>query len=133
MSQMQGPNAPSWLCKSIIEGVQALVALKLRGAPKADTLQTVANLWIVAVTSRPIAWDETLDKPRIRKAFHDLSATSEFWPAPAQFLNALRPRSDFQSPQINPPRSSKMPPHIREQINAFVNRGKRIADGDTTH
>lgn len=130
MSQMQGPNAPGWLCQAIIEGVQGLVALKLRGAPKADTLQTVANLWIVAVTSRPIAWDEALDKPRIRQAFLDLSATAEYWPAPAQFLNALRPRADFQAPQINPPRSNGIPPDIRKWLNDFSSRGKRIAEGN---
>lgn len=81
----------AWLRREIAKGVAGLLALRLDGAPAADSATKTADIWLVAVT-KGRDWDEEKDAVRIRKAFETLFATCERWPAPAQLLRELQAR-----------------------------------------
>jgi hypothetical protein len=81
-----------WLKSEIADGLQRLISLRLRNAPSSDTVTATAVVWYETVASRPISWDERLDRKRIKTAFSELCATVDSFPAPAQFLRALPPR-----------------------------------------
>lgn len=111
---------PDWLAKAVMAGLQRLLALRLRGSPATDMLAGTAKAWLAAIVSRPIAWDEQRDLPRIQRAFIDLSATVDQWPSPKQLMDAMPKSEPIDSRRLPPPRSSSMPPHVREWINNFV-------------
>lgn len=112
-----------WFKDEIINGLQALVAIRLRGAPSAETLPTVAKVWMTALSSRPIQWDENQDIGRIRAAFVELAATAKHWPSPADFLAVLPARK----PQVAlpPPVDRSMSPKTREMLDGLLNRMRR--------
>jgi len=78
----------AWLKREIAAGVSGLIALRLDGAPAADSAIKTAEIWLIAMT-KGRGWDEARDVVRIRKAFETLFATCERWPAPAQLLREL--------------------------------------------
>lgn len=111
-----------WFKDEIINGLQALVAIRLRGAPSAETLPTVAKVWMTALSSRPVEWNEGLDTARIRAAFVELAATAKHWPSPAEFLALLPARK----PQVAlpPPSDRSMSPETRKMLDGLLNRMK---------
>lgn len=111
---------PEWLKQSIIEGLQGLMILRLRGTPAAETVTALANVWIAAITSRPILWDEQQDRPRIRAAFVELAATIDRWPAPAEFLAVLPQRRPQNA--LPPPVDREMSPKTRKMVTDLLNR-----------
>lgn len=112
---------PDWLRAEIVKGLQALLVLRLRGAPAADTVQAVANVWVAAIASRPIHWVQERDAERLRTAFLTLTATAESWPAPSALISAI-PLAEQTQKLLARPQSRTMPPHIRQQIDAFIRR-----------
>lgn len=117
-------NAPQWLRNLIVDGLQGLLVLRLRGAPAADTVKAVANAWVTVIASRPIAWDEDLDAERVRRAFVQLASTAEYWPAPAMFLESLAPRQPAAVPMLERPQTREIPPAVKAQLARFLNRSK---------
>lgn len=111
-----------WLRNAIVEGFQGLIALNLDHAPTADALKAMVTVWVRTLQDAPVMWDEQQDRERIRRAFRILAATTERWPAPATFLHVLPPRVELK--RLTPPTSTKMPPEIRAQLNAFLTKGK---------
>lgn len=117
-------NAPHWLRNVVIEGLQMLVVLRLRGAPANDTAKALANAWVAVLVSRPIAWDVALDLPRIRQGFLRLAGTCEYWPAPATFLEAMPAREPVSVPMLDAPRSRQIPPEAKAALDRFLKRVK---------
>lgn len=113
-----------WLRNAVVDGLQGLLVLRLRGAPATDTVKAVANAWVAVLANRPIAWDEKLDRERIRQAFLQLAATCEHWPAPATFLDALPRRVPIATPLIDKPRSREIPPEARAALDKFLRKVK---------
>ncbi|MEX5342993.1 hypothetical protein [Pseudomonas sp. I2] len=81
-----------WLEREVASGLMGLIALRLDGAPAADTVSSTLDIWLVALT-KGREWEEHIDAARIRKAFEVLFATCERWPAPARLLRELPPRT----------------------------------------
>ena len=117
-------STPDWLRKAISEGLQALFVLRLKGAPSHDTAKAVASAWTTVIASRPIAWDEQRDRPRIRQAFVTLAATCEYWPAPVTFLQVLPPNEPLGVKQLPKPSSNDIPPVARAFIDSFLKKSK---------
>lgn len=115
----------TWLRVAIMEGIQGLLALRLPGAPADDTVTAMAKVWCIAVETWPVAWDESLDKPRLRAAFRTLAASCDRWPAPKNLRDALPPRPEIK--KLAAPVGGKMPPEIRKQLNAFLAKGRAVA------
>lgn len=109
-----------WFKDEIINGLQALVAIRLRGAPSAETLPTVAKVWMTALASRPVEWNEDLDTARIRAAFVEIAATAKHWPSPAEFLALLPARK----PQVAlpPPSDGSMSPVTRKLVDDLMKK-----------
>ena len=78
-----------WVEREISNGLQALIALRLDGAPASDTIGKTLDVWLAAIEYRAAAWREQADAPRIRRAFQVLFSGLRKWPSPAEFLVAL--------------------------------------------
>lgn len=111
---------PVELQKAIADGLSGMIVLRLRGSPAAEAVEPLAKVWIAAITSRPIAWDVDQDLPRIHKAFVELAATIDRWPAPADFLASLPPRKQLLS--LPRPTDSNMSPKTRQLIDGLLTR-----------
>ena len=103
----------AWLQDVLIDGLQMLLALRLRDAPPADTITVTLDAWLLVFRSRPMRWDKATSPQRLRQAFLNVAAKAERWPTPAQVLGEYP--TPPRAPQLPPP-DSNMPEHIREQI-----------------
>lgn len=112
-----------WFKDSILNGLQMLMALRLRNTPSSETMQAVAKVWVAALSSRPVAWDESLDSERIKTAFMELAANSTHWPSPSEFLASMPPRKELL--KIAPPVSRDMSPQTREMVTNLLNRMRK--------
>lgn len=84
--------------------MQMLLTLRLKGTPPGESIEATAKVWAMAIYSRPVDWDRELDTPRINKAFGELAATCEYFPAPADFMKVLPARRSqlmLPKPQVN--------------------------------
>lgn len=63
-----------------------------------DYVLTTASVWMEAIASLPIQWDEQQDAGRITRAFACLLAEIERWPAPKMLIKHLPPRKEL--PQL---------------------------------
>ena len=86
---------PKEIHNAIIVGLIKLVTLRLRGAPPAEAVTAVAEVWLETLARRE--W-QTADVARIECAFRRLCAEMTDWPAPRHFLDRLPPR-----PALPPP------------------------------
>jgi len=116
-----------WLRTEIVTGLQKLLALRLPGSPAADTATATAEVWIEALSNAAIAWNEQLDRARVRAAFGRLVVSCDRWPAPEAFFRHLQARAYAQ-----PALTSKMTDkqlfesrrYIRSLMDKFVKRAK---------
>lgn len=108
---MQGGDA--WLEDVLIDGLQMLLALRLRDAPPADTITVTLDVWLLVFRSRPMRWDSATSPDRLRQAFLNVAAKAERWPMPVHVL-AEYPAPP--PPPALPPPDSKMPAAVRGQI-----------------
>lgn len=115
--------APQWLKNAVIDGLQALLVLRLRGSPAKDTLPALANLWVATITTRPVLWDEERDAPRIKKAFLELMATADHWPAPSAFLAMIPPLLPTYS--LPGPVDRNMSPETRKLVDDMLAKMRR--------
>lgn len=107
-----------WLDCAVIEGLQALLALRLRGAPAADTVDAVAEVWLAVFRARDVRWQPGRDASRIRAAFLATASRVEHWPAPAAVLAALPPVPE--PPRLPPPKGTPMPPELRAKLRGLI-------------
>ena len=75
---------PKEIHNAIIVGLIKLVTLRLRGAPPAESVTTVAEVWLETLARRD--W-QPADVARIECAFRRLCAEMTDWPAPRHFLD----------------------------------------------
>ncbi len=80
-----------WLEREVAQGLMGLIALRLDGAPAADSVTQTMDIWLVALT-RGRCWEEEHDAVRLQHAFSTLFATCDRWPAPARLLRELPAR-----------------------------------------
>ena len=83
------PALPTTVHNAVIDGIQRLYALRLEGAPPADSLQATATVWLDTLGYKR-SWGED-DAVRVARAFAGLCAACRRWPAPAQFFDHLPP------------------------------------------
>lgn len=105
-------HTPQWLENSVIEGLQMLLTLRLRNAPASDTIDAVVDVWVALFAARPIGWDEQRDTPRLHQAFAKVGGKLDYWPAPANVLEAMPPPPI--QPLLRPPKST-IPPHEHQR------------------
>ena len=96
-----------WLEREIARGLQGLIALRLSGAPADDSVTLTLDVWLAAIESLPVNWNEQLDAERVRRAFRTLYRICDRWPPPKVFLDNLGNR--------DPPKALPPPPISEEQ------------------
>ena len=74
---MQGSD--EWLQDVLIDGLQMLLALRLRDAPPADTITVTLDVWLLVFRSRPMRWDSATSPQRLRQAFLNHQMSSKRW------------------------------------------------------
>ena len=109
---------PNEIYNAIIEGLQKLIALRLRGAPSEAGIVAVAAVWEEALCHAEVWRGE--DLPRVRKAFAQLYADCHDWPSPKAFLDRLPPRP--------PPRQLPRPPVDPAKCAAFAKTLKQLTN-----
>lgn len=95
-----------WLEREIARGLQGLIALRLSGAPADDSVTLTLDVWLAAIESLSVNWNEQLDAERVRRAFRTLYRICDRWPPPKVFLDKLGSR--------DPPKALP-PPRITEE------------------
>lgn len=111
-------NMPITLQEAVYDGLTGLMALRLRGSPAAENVEKTAKIWLAVMGSRPISWDAELDLDRIQRAFVELAATIDRWPAPADFMAVLPPRKPRLS--LASPTDRNMSPETRKLVDGLL-------------
>ena len=116
-----------WLRAEVLLGLQKLVALRLPGCPADDSVRATAEVWIEALSGAAIAWNEQLDRARVRAAFGRLVVSCERWPAPEAFFRHLQARA-YAQPALTIKVTEKQlfenRRYIRSLMDKFVKRAK---------
>ena len=120
----------NWLQAEIVEGIQKLMALRLRNTPPSDTLKATAVVWHDVFSSRPIAWDQELDTQRIKKGFTELCATSDSWPSPSDFFRVLPARK--QALMLPDNTNKSYSPETKKMVTDLLNKMRRNVNGSET-
>lgn len=118
---MNNPN--KWLEAEVIDGLSALLVLRLARSPAADTINAVCDVWLHAMMGWGLTWNAELDATRLRHGFMLLAGSVAEWPAPSQ-LREIMPAREAQR-ALPPPRSNTMSPNMRAQIDSLTKRLRR--------
>lgn len=89
---------PKFVRDEILTGLQKLMMLRPDGAPPNSGIKLTASVWMEAIASLPIQWDEKQDAGRVTRAFTCLLAEIERWPTPKMLIKHLPPREEL--PQL---------------------------------
>ena len=123
---MTHEESPEWLSTRIAEGIQLLLALRLKRAPFAGNSQdvfAVCEAWLIVLSNHPVRWDEQLDGWRIETTFQRLAASVTEWPTPAEFLRLMPDRHQKKLPH-NPPIDEMARKKGRENLQNILMRLK---------
>lgn len=110
-----------WINDAVLDGLSALVALRLRNTPAEDMIELTADIWVRAFRQR--AFIREVDEPRIRAAFDRVFPTLREWPAPLDVIELMPPRPE--RPKLPPPKVSdeeheKNVLRVRMMIGSFL-------------
>ena len=108
-----------WLEREIARGLQGLIALRLSGAPADDSVTLTLDVWLAAIESLSVNWNEQLDAERVRRAFRTLYRICDRWPPPKVFLDNLGnrdPPKALPPPQISEEQRKKNVALLREMM-----------------
>ena len=90
-------NESEWLRNEVGNGLQALLALRLKNAPAEDMVELTADIWLVAFSRRLGVVSEEIDAPRIAEGFRRYFPTAREWPAPIDVLGLIPRRPPQKS------------------------------------
>ena len=103
-----------WINDAVLDGLSALVALRLRNTPAEDMIELTADIWVRAFRQR--VFIQETDEPRIRAAFDLIFPKIREWPAPLDVIELMPPR---------PERLKLPPPELTDEEHAAnVARGR---------
>lgn len=89
---MNPVTMPEWVRNQMMDGLSKLMLLRLQGAPPADAVKGVAEVWCEALTLHTWAFTEELDAQRLPQAFDLLIQQADRWVQPAQLIRLIPPR-----------------------------------------
>ena len=116
-----------WFMTELATGLQKLIALSLQNTPAMETIQLTAASWAETLWAAPIAWNEPVDRARIRAAFVRMMRDIERWPAPKHLLQYLPARPEpvkLPAPEISEEQRMRNLDRI-SAITAMFKRGGR--------
>jgi len=105
MADLAAWGACDWLRGRIADGLAALVALGLDGAPGADVIRRTADVWHHVMAGRCDI--EAVDAPRVEAAFSGLIQVAGKWPEPKAIWAHMPRRPAAHALPETPPRSEE--------------------------
>ncbi|UOO77948.1 hypothetical protein LVJ85_05660 [Neisseria sp. Dent CA1/247] len=87
------PKLPARLYVCLYDGLQMLLALRLKGCPSIDTINATVQAWDTALAHGK-KLDSEADMKRFQDCFAILAAEINTWPTPADFLAKLPKREE---------------------------------------
>lgn len=79
-----------WINDAVMDGLSALVALRLKGTPGEDMIELTADIWVRAFRQR--VFIQEVDEKRVRVAFDKIFSRVREWPAPLDVIELMPPR-----------------------------------------
>ncbi len=122
---------PDWFYEHVSRGLAALVVLHLPGAPSHEVISMTEEVWIEALWSLNVAWDERLDAPRLSTGFLRLARQAERWPAPRALIELLPSRSQpvrLAGPSLSADERERSRKKLRELLNVLAT-SKKVRHG----
>jgi hypothetical protein len=118
-----------WLRREVVEGLQALLALRLDRAPAADMIVLTANIWERAFERRlGTNAIEAIDAPRVREGFLVNFPKLREWPAPADIIESMPPRPPrpaLPEPQVSDEQHRENVKQVKAMVEELFNGWKR--------
>lgn len=111
--------AEKWLEREIARGLQGLLALRLIGSPAEDSIELTLDVWLAAIESLSVNWNEQLDAERVRRAFRTLYRICDRWPPPKLFMDHMGHRDQQMAlppPPCSPEERMRNRARLREMI-----------------
>jgi hypothetical protein len=97
-------SSPIWLVNVVANGIALLMGARFQGSPfggnQQDT-QAVCESWLVALSNKPIDWNEDADRWRIEAGFKQLLSNCRKWPAPVELFDYMPSRMDSSAQKLN--------------------------------
>jgi len=120
-----------WINDAVMDGLSALVALRLKGTPGEDMIDLTADIWVRAFRQR--VFIQELDEPRIRAAFDRIFGRIREWPAPLDVIELMSPRPPqlaLPEPEISDEQHQENVLRVRLMIGSFMEHwGPKSARG----
>lgn len=110
-----------WISDAVMDGLSALVALRLKGAPGEDSIEFTADIWVRAF--RQHVFIRELDEPRIRAAFDRIFGRIREWPAPLDVIERMPPRPPQKAlppPETSPEQHAMDVARVRVMVGSFL-------------
>ena len=110
-----------WVRRAVGDGLEALMALRLKNAPAEDTMEFIADIWLRAFRQR--VFIRELDEPRIRAAFDLIFGRIREWPAPLDVIELMPPRPErmkLPPPKVSAEEHKKNVLRVRMMIGSFM-------------
>jgi hypothetical protein len=80
-----------WIRIAVADGLEGLLALRLKNTPAEDMIELTADIWVHAFARRVSV--EGIDAPRIREGFMRIFPRIREWPAPLDVIELMPDRS----------------------------------------
>lgn len=93
-----------WIRIAVADGLEGLLALRLKNAPAEDMIELTADIWVHAFSRRVSV--ESIDAPRIREGFMQIFPRIREWPAPLDVIELMPDR---------PPQPRLMAPDVSDE------------------
>ncbi len=104
--------------KTVLYGLQRLIALRLKGHPPADTTRQVAEIWLDALQSCGI-WEDERHINALATAFRKAEMQLDHFPAPVE-IRKLKPPVIDDKPTLPPPKPTEQERKEMDQIFAKI-------------
>lgn len=130
--EVAAPERPAWFDDVVLDGVQLMAALSLRGAPRDEALVMAVQAWQMIMWSYSPTWSEDVDAARLRAAFTALARDVEVWPTPAMALKRLpgRPQAPLLPRPIPTTEQRERSRVFVEQIRALCAKWRKGGGGE---
>lgn len=113
-----------FLREETITGLQKLCILRLENTPAADSIEAVAMVWLEALQTLPISWNESQDKDRVNMAFLRLIKEADRWPSPKMLIERLPRRKE--TPKLPTPPISDA--ERRQNLKKMQEMSRKLAE-----
>jgi hypothetical protein len=110
-----------WINDAVMDGLSALIALRLKNTPAEDMIELTADIWVRAFRQR--VFIPEVDEPRIRAAFDRIFPRIREWPAPLDVIELMPvrpPQLALPAPVVSDEQHAENVARVKEMIARFM-------------